>query len=237
MSTVKKPQSLYIYVFSIGYVYFVFRDIEKRKRQSPPAPPPPTKSKIARRLDKLRSGQRGIWDDEDNEDDDLEQNVEPKSTTSNKTYIVLSDSDDEKLPSRSNKSRKKKSQICDETLPSENDNKPISKCATCLICSILSNLTSYNCCSKHLSILLNHTNHRKQTTNTDQWPPQQVMIVPMTDEFIQRYVDTQQIHRLRASPTSKKSIERHTSVSRKMHPFSIQFNFFFSLENYRRNQQ
>jgi hypothetical protein len=96
MSTVKKPQSLYIYVFSIGYVYFVFRDIEKRKRQSPPAPPPPTKSKIARRLDKLRSGQRGIWDDEDNEDDDLEQNVEPKSTTSNKTYIVLSDSDDEK---------------------------------------------------------------------------------------------------------------------------------------------
>jgi hypothetical protein len=193
----------------------------KRKRQSPPPPTPSTTSKITRRLEKLRSGQRNLWDGDD-DDDEAVEDVQPKTTTtSDNTYIVLNDSDDEKTScrklSRSNKSRKKLSRINDENLSSDNDCNIPSKCATCLICSILTTLSSYNCCSKHLSVLLNHKNsHQKQTTDTEQWPPQQVMIVPMTDELIQRYLNPQEIYRLRrrtsTSPTPKKPTESKISV-------------------------
>lgn len=95
-----------------------------------------------------------------------------------------------------------------------------SKCPTCLICSILTTLTSYNCCSQHLSLLVNNKNPQKQTTNTEQWPPQQVMIVPMTDEFIQRYFNSQEIHRLHtrtliSPPTDKNPTSSKKSVGQK----------------------
>jgi hypothetical protein len=94
-----------------------------------------------------------------------------------------------------------------------------SKCPTCLICSILSTLTSYNCCPNHLSLL--KYNQKKHTTNSDQWPPQQVMIVPMTDELIQRYLNPQEIYRLRTrtstSPVHKKSSESKRSVGAKVY--------------------
>jgi hypothetical protein len=199
----------------------------KRKRQSPP---PPSTSRLNLRFEKLRGGQRNLWSDDDDDEDENQQYVQPKTTTtSNKTYIVLTDSDDEKASSRrrsrSNKSKKKSSRIHDENYPSDNDHKITSKCATCLICSILSTLTSYNCCSKHLSLLINnknsHHNHEKLTTNTDQWPPQQVMIVPMTDELIQRYLNPQEINRLRTqSSTSKKPIASNKSVGEKARQLS-----------------
>ncbi|CAF3214057.1 unnamed protein product [Rotaria sp. Silwood2] len=196
------------------------KPIKKRKW---PSSPSSTTSQANRRLGVLRSGQRNLWDDDD--DSDLEPYVKSKKpTTSNKTYIVLSDSDNEKKPSRrrskSNKSKKKSSRTYDESLTSENDHKPTSKCVTCLICSILTTLTSYNCCSKHLSLLINnknsHDNHQKQTINTNQWPAKQVMIVPVTDELIQRYINPQEFFHVK-TPTStppihKKSVQSNRSI-------------------------
>jgi len=191
------------------------KPLKKRKRQSPPSPA--TTSQISRRLEKLRSGQRNLWNDGDDNDDEDEQYVQPKTTTSNNTYIVLSDSDDEKTSSR-RRIRKKSSRIHDDNLSSsDNDSRMTSKCPTCLICSILTTLTSYNCCSKHLSLLINNKNsHQKQTTDTEQWPPQQVMIVPMTDELVQRFLNPQEMYRLRTrtstSPLYKKSTESKKST-------------------------
>jgi hypothetical protein len=112
-----------------------------------------------------------------------------------------------------------------------------SKCATCLICSILTTLTSYNCCSKHLSLLINnknsHLNHQKQTTDTTQWSPQQVMIVPITDELIQRYLNPQEIHRLKtqtsASPIQKETVQSKRSVGQKI--YSFKQNFIWILDS------
>lgn len=141
------------------------------------------------------------------------------------TYIVLSDSDDDKgssrKRSRSHKPKKKSSQISEENFSSDNDYKIMSKCPTCLICSILSKLTSYNCCQKHLALLVhNHQKQQKQTTNSDQWPPQQVMILPVTDELIQRYLNPQEIYRLRTrtslSPREKKTTESKRTVCAKI---------------------
>jgi hypothetical protein len=99
---------------------------------------------------------------------------------------------------RSGKSRKKLS---------HNHNENTNKNATCLICSIHSQLSSYNCCSQHLSILKN-----PQPT-AFQWLPEQVMIVPLTDEIVQRYLDPQQIHHLRTqTSTNRKSSERNILV-------------------------
>ncbi|CAF1337072.1 unnamed protein product [Rotaria sordida] len=196
------------------------KSIKKRKL---PSSPSQTTLQANRRLEVLRSGQRNLWDDDDNDDSDLEPYVKlKKPTTINKTYIVISDSDNEKTSSRrrskSNKSKKKSSRTCDESLTSDNDHKRTSKCVTCLICSILTTLTSYNCCSKHLSSLINnknsHDNDQKQTINTNQWPPKQVMIVPVTDELIQRYINPQEFVHIKTStsPIHKKSVRSNRSI-------------------------
>ena len=201
-----------------GMLFDLIYDIVgKRKR---PSPSPSTTSQIGRRLEKLRGRQRNLWSD-DHDFDESEQNPSSKSkdkVTIDKTYIVLSDSDEEKTSSRkrlkSHKTKTKSSQISEENLSSDNDYKLASKCPTCLICSVLPTLTPYNCCSKHLAVLVH--NQQRPTTNSDQWPPQQVMILPMTDELIQRYLNPQEIHRLRTrtslSPREKKSTEAKRSV-------------------------
>lgn len=142
------------------------------------------------------------------------------------TYIVLTDSDDEKTSARkrarSHKTKKKGSQISDENFSSDNDHRIASRCPTCLICSILSTLTSYNCCSKHLAALVHNQQPPRPITNVEPWPPQQVMILPMTDELIQRYLNPQENFRLRTrtslSPGQKKTTESKRSVGIKI-PF------------------
>ena len=129
----------------------------------------PIKSQIAIRLEKLRRRPRDLWGD-----DDDEEQCRPSK------IIALPGSEDERpLPKR--KSGKKTS----------------SKNARCLICSILSKLSSYNCCSDHLFLLKNHLH-----SSNPQWLPEQVMIVPVTDEIVQRYLDPQQIHQLRSQTTT-----------------------------------
>lgn len=201
---------------------------EKRKYASPT----PTSSEIGRRLEKLRSMQGNLWDDDDDERD-LQPCVQPKTTTvtattNNKTYIVLSDSDDEKAASRrrdkATKPRKKVARDAHEHESSERQTGTASlRCATCLICSLLTTLTPYNCCSKHLAILLNSKSPQSTATASHPWPPQQVMIVPMTDELLQRYLDPQQIHSLKTqrstSPVKRKGTKRNTSVSFKIAEF------------------
>lgn len=137
----------------------LFAYVEKRKRHSSPV-----KSRIAVRLERLRSRRIDLWADDDNE----------PSTPSN--VITLSDSEEEK-PARKRKSRRK-----------------TPKNATCLICSILSQLSTKNCCADHLSRLKH-----------PQWLPEQVMILPVTDQIVQRYLDPQQIHQLRTQ-TSTNSV-------------------------------
>ncbi|CAF0732463.1 unnamed protein product [Adineta ricciae] len=211
------------------------KSLRKRKRQSPPPSTSSsvTTSKVNRRLDKLRAGRRNnLWlDDEDDDNDNRQQRqpqqpaVQSKPVPSNKTYIVLSDSDEEKPPaasrqrSRSNKARQKSSPAHADNYPSDNDYKRTPKCATCLICSILSTLSSYNCCSKHLSLLTNSKKsvHKNSTVNIEQYSPQHVMILPMTDELVQRYLNHQGSHHLRTqiSTSSKKTIDLNKS-SRKI---------------------
>lgn len=220
------------------------KSVGKRKR---PSPSPSTTSQIGRRLEKLRSRQRNLWND-DNDIDETEQHLSSKSkdkTVTDNTYIVLTDSDDEKTSarkrSRSHKTKKKSSQISDENFSSDNDHKIGSKCPTCLICSILSTLTSYNCCSKHLATLIHNQQPPKQITNTDPWPPQQVMILPMTDELIQRYLNPQETYRRRTrtslSPGQKKTTESKRSVGIKTASSKISFNSYSRDENHQKRQQ
>jgi hypothetical protein len=182
-------------------------------------------------LEKLRGGKRNLWNDDDEEEEEaVEQYAQSKNkptTPIDNTFIVLTDSEGEKISSqrrsKSNKSKKKSSRNQDENLSSDNDAKITSKCPTCLICSILSTLTSYNCCPNHLSLLKynknshhHHHHQQKQTTNSEQWPPQQVMVLPVTHEFIQRYLNPEEIYRLQTrtstSPVYKKSTESKRSV-------------------------
>lgn len=215
--------------------------VGKRKRQSPPPSTSSsitTSSKLNRRLDKLRAGRRqNLWlDDEDDDNDNRQQqpSVQPKPAPNNKTYIVLSDSDEEKTAaaayrkrSRSNKSRQKSSPIHGDNYPSDNDYKRTPKCATCLICSILSTLSSYNCCSKHLSLLTNSkkSTHKNSPVSTEQCQPQHVMIVPVTDELVQRYLNPQGGHHLRTqiSTSSKKSSDTNKSVREYIPSFKYEF--------------
>lgn len=97
---------------------------------------------------------------------------------------------------------------------SDNDVKPVPKCVTCLICSILSTLTPYNCCSKHLSQLIHNKNSHDHDSN--QWPPKQVMIVPITDEFVQRYINPQEFYQVKTSPQQIKTTQSTKSVHRHM---------------------
>ncbi|CAF3607953.1 unnamed protein product [Rotaria sp. Silwood1] len=190
------------------------RQQKKRQRQSSPPPPSSFKAHLAQRLQRIRSGQRDLWaDDDDNNNNTHHRHKQTKTTNNKKTYIVLSDSDDERLSLplqrrlRSSKSGKKLSRNHDEN---------VNKNTTCLICSILSQLSSYNCCSEHLSILKNHSDHQQQqqTTNS-QWLPDKVMIVPVTDEIVQRYLDPQQIHNLRTQ-TSITNKKNSTSTSKSL---------------------
>ncbi|CAF0872499.1 unnamed protein product, partial [Adineta steineri] len=105
---------------------------------------------------------------------------------------------------RSSKSRKK---------TQRNHNEPV----TCLICSILSQLSSVNCCSAHISLLKNHTHHRQKSSHSHQLP-EQVMIIPMTDEIVQRYFDPQQNHHLRketsaSNRSTRKALNKSTTTS------------------------
>jgi hypothetical protein len=168
-------------------------------------------------------------DDDDDDDAGFQPFIRSKTSkvtpmTTNKTYIVLSDSDDDnhrKISSRrqpkTEKASKKTSHhhghMIDEREPTAT-----STCVTCLICTIASTLTSYNCCSKHLDLLVNKkSSHASVHTNDQQWPPQQVMILPMTDELLQRYLDPEKIHQLKTqtvnSPKKRKPIERVKSAS------------------------
>ena len=126
----------------------------------------PVKSQISIRLEKLRNRRRhNLWSDDDDDG--------KRSTPSN--VIVLSDSDKEEQSTRKRKSR------------SHTD-----KNATCLICSILFNLSSKNCCPEHLSRLKRHS-HRLS---------KHVTIEESTDEIRQRDLDVQQ-----ASPMTVDFIE------------------------------
>ncbi|CAF2057311.1 unnamed protein product [Rotaria magnacalcarata] len=185
---------------------------KKRKLEtaSPAATTTKTKLHVNRRLERLRSGQHNLWQDDD--DHDLEIYVKAKKpVTNNKTYIVLSDSDDEKTSSKNDKKKKKSTRMNNENLISDNDYKPTSKCVTCLICSILTTLTPYNCCTKHLSLLIHkkhsHGNDSKQPMKDNQWPPKQVMIVPITDDLIQRYVNPQEFYHIKASPSQNNTVQ------------------------------
>ncbi|CAF0893860.1 unnamed protein product [Rotaria sordida] len=181
---------------------------KKRQRQSSPPPPPSFKSHLAQRFQRLRSGQRDLWADDDNTT--TQKRKQSKTTNNKRTYITLSDSDEEQSSQRRLRNTKSGKKL------SRNHDENINKNTTCLICSILSQLSSYNCCSEHLSILKNHTDHQQQTTNSS-WLPNKVMIVPVTDEIIQHYLDPQQIYNLRTQTTStsitnKKTSEHSTST-------------------------
>jgi hypothetical protein len=127
----------------------------------------PIKSEIAIRLEKLRVRPKNLWGDDKDEEISKQSNL-----------IVLSDAEEEEQPIIRRKFRKK-----------------TPKNPTCLICSIKSQLSSYNCCSEHLSALKNHLK--------SQWLPEKVMIVPLTDDIVQRYLDPQQIHQLRTLPVNE----------------------------------
>jgi len=190
----------------------------KRKYSSPAS----NTTKVARRLEKLRSGQDDLWADDD--DNDLEPYVRPKTTTAlttdDKTYIVLNDSEDDEVTAarrrgKVTKTHKKSSDALHEHVSSDQDIKPPSKCVTCLICSILKTLNSYNCCSKHLSVLLKKITVADSSEVIENGLPPQVMIVPVTDDLLQRYLDPTQIHQLKTQTTPatnpKRTIERTAS--------------------------
>lgn len=179
-----------IFFFSIKSFFLGY--LEKRKRHSSPF-----KSQIALRLEKFRRRRatRDLWGDDDNDEDDKQS-----KTNNYKAFIALSESDEEQ---QSPSSKRRRQSVKSRKNPVKNP--------TCLICSILSQLSSYNCCSEHLSILKNHS-HQPQTTTTTtnpQWLPEQVMILPITNELVQRYLEPEQIRRLRTqtplSPAKKKT--------------------------------
>ena len=208
MSSGRKQQSNCQWKYCFSCHLFILHYIEKRKHQSPP----PVKSQIARRLEKLRHEQRrDLWMDTD---DSNERSKQSKRRSANKSYIILSDSDEEEQffsssrQLRNAETKKKLSRISDENQ---------SDATICLICSILSKLSPLNCCPEHLSLLKNHSHHQQQTTSS-QWLPEHVLIVPLTDEIIERYLDPQQIYHLRTQASTSlienKTSERNTSVSR-----------------------
>ncbi|CAF2075561.1 unnamed protein product [Rotaria magnacalcarata] len=177
---------------------------KKRKYRSPP-PPPPLKPQLAQRLERLRSGQRDLWADDEDINPKAKQS---KTKNNNQPIILLSDSDEETSPlpsqgrSRITKSKNKLSQ-------NHNDN--VNKNPTCLICSIFAQLSSYNCCSEHLSILKSNSDHHLRTTN-GQRLPEKVMIIPITDEIVQHYHDGQQIYQLRTQTSPSRTTKKRSAV-------------------------
>ena len=92
-----------------------------------------------------------------------------------------------------------------------------------------------------MATLIHNQQPPKQITNADPWPPQQVMILPMTDELIQRYLNPQEIYRRRTrtslSPGQKKTTEPKRSVGIKTASSKISFNSYFRDENHQKSQQ
>ena len=147
------------------------------------------KSQIARRLEKIRTGRTNLWDDDDDE--------RPTVKSNRRSRIELSDSDEDILSissqrhSRSSKSRKRTSQ----------HHRHHRDSATCLICSVLSQLSSYNCCSTHLTVL----------KNLSHGLPEQLVLVPMTNDIAQHYLHRQS--RRRSSTTTRKNSDSELTVS------------------------
>ncbi|CAF1328237.1 unnamed protein product, partial [Adineta ricciae] len=151
----------------------------KRKYQSPS---PPIKSQIARRLEKIRTGRTNLWDDDD---DDDEQSI---AKSNRRSHIELSDSDEDG-PSTSSQRHSRSSKLRKRTSRHHRHRES----ATCLICSVLSQLSSYNCCSTHLAVL----------KNLSHGLPEQLVLVPMTNDIAQHYLHRQS--RRRSSTTRKHS--------------------------------
>ncbi|UJR22363.1 hypothetical protein I4U23_025425 [Adineta vaga] len=178
---------------------------KKRKRHSSSSPPPLIKSHIARRLEKIRHGRTNLWDDDDDEEEE-ENNVvdeQPKTKHNRKSYIMRSDSDEER-PSKSSQRRLRSSKSRKKTSRHHRES------ATCLICSILSQLSTYNCCSTHLSLLKNPP--PQQTTHSRRLP-ERVRFVPMTDHLVQRYFDPQSRRRTSTSPITQPSTRKSLNKS------------------------
>lgn len=176
--------------------------LEKRKRSSQATP---IISRIAQRLERFRSARRrDLWADDDDDDEDSNDRIykHTKTTNRDRVYIVLSDSDEEPPVKNSKAGRKR----------TRNHNAK----AMCLICSIMSRLSAQNCCSEHLSILKNNVDHQ-HTTNRSQWLPEKVMILPLTDEIVQRYIEPQQISHSRTQTpvTNRNMAERNKSAVNK----------------------
>jgi hypothetical protein len=152
---------------------------KKRKRLSSPI-----KSQIAKRLEKLRVRTKDLWGDDDDDDNQ-------ETSKQSKPIVLSSSEEEEERPSVRRKLRKK-----------------TPKNPTCLICSILSQLSSCNCCSEHLSLLKNHSHHSKSKCLSER-----VMIVPLTNEIVQRYLDPQQIHQLRKHTDEKSTMTLDLSES------------------------
>lgn len=135
--------------------------------------------KFTRRLADLREGRRNLWDDDDSEEDDDEEERCSKSKRRKPSRVrVLSESDDDlEESSRRQMSKRSKGKH--------------SQC--CLICSILNQLSNENCCSKHLTLLKNPTSSIL---------PNHVMIIPVHDDLLHQYLDSQEIHRLKMKTSS-----------------------------------
>lgn len=165
----------------------------KRKRPSTPI----LTSHIARRLAELRKRHRDLWAD-DSEEDEIEQpqpSQSSKSKRNNKASIALTDSEEEVEQRRSSSRRRSHTHHHHHREISARS----SRSATCLICSVLSQLSSRNCCSKHLAAL---QDQHEASSRSPTALPNQVMIIPVTDDIIQRYLNPDQIHRLRRTTAS-----------------------------------
>ena len=141
-------------------------------------------SQIARRLEKLRNRHRDLWADDT--DDEPMQLRSSNSRRKGKVSTVLSESEEEEVEARRSRHHQRREKSV--------------RHATCLICSVLSQLSSHNCCSKHLAAL----QERRAPPSA---LPDQVMIIPLTDELIQRYLNPEQIHQLRRTSTSRRKVK------------------------------
>lgn len=156
---------------------------------------------MARRLAFLRDRYRNLWDDDNDDDESNEEDQSnfTRTTTSKRrtkktVCVVLSDSEEE--------SQNPFYHSSSSTV--ENHRRNLSQprnSGSCLICSIRSQLSNINCCSNHLSLLTNNPNAQSLANH--------VMIVPITDEILQHYLDPEHIHHLRSS----KSPNEHRSIS------------------------